>query len=491
MNITYNNVPSATSFVTFSDIPNILMIEDDTVGLYTLVRLRVVGSGWNTAVTSDNQFTLTLLGESISNVTEPSNATNKNFYITSNNYSTAVSMCKALRNCPTLVAKFNIYMSLDEEATVVLKSREVGRVFVDFSTELQMSDGMSDYVNYSAVWGSDSSPLWNSKINVDIYSDGNYVTSLEKNFYRKKCGIDVGAVLGTIAERGKTIPYDMYMSYTNASGITTSLGTISGNTVSQGYLVNQGFKYLPLGTLTNGFIVAQNYSRGSSKTWDNNSVLYLYGYTIPLSWYSKTLTSLTVTIEYLNSAYSVQNTDTVTVSDDENGWLHNVTVNLTPNKLRNAFYIRLKLNNGNIAFATIGYNVIKPIRMTEYYQRIYFRNSYGGVSFFDFTGQKSETRDLEVTTYEKNIYDFYTQDKNEQTMIYNNDVDYSVTLKSHLIEKDGTYIFNDLIQSQEVWTMVNGETYGIIIDSVSVEEDNRNDIYTATVKYRYSQKTSL
>ena len=75
--------------------------------------------------------------------------------------------------------------------------------------------------------------------------------------------------------------------------------------------------------------------------------------------------------------------------------------------------------------------------------------------------------------------------------IYNNDVKYTVSLKSHLFENDGKYIFNDMMQSTEAWVERNGETYGIIIDSVSVEETNSNNIYEASVKYHYSQEPSL
>ena len=76
-------------------------------------------------------------------------------------------------------------------------------------------------------------------------------------------------------------------------------------------------------------------------------------------------------------------------------------------------------------------------------------------------------------------------------MPYENEVKYAVTLKSHIIEQDGVYVFNDMIQSPEVWTEINGEEYGIILDSVSVEEDNRNNLFTATIKYKYSQQPSL
>ena len=151
-----------------------------------------------------------------------------------------------------------------------------------------------------------------------------------------------------------------------------------------------------------------------------------------------------------------------------------------------AFYIDLTLGTTKIR-----YNVIKPLKATEYSQRILWRNSYGGISFFDFTGQRSEVRELELMTYQKNIFDYYTDPMNSLEKPYDNEVKYTVTLKSHLLEHDGKYIFNDLIQSAQVWTEINGENYEIIIDSVSVDETDRNDIYEATVKYHYSQEPSL
>lgn len=129
--------------------------------------------------------------------------------------------------------------------------------------------------------------------------------------------------------------------------------------------------------------------------------------------------------------------------------------------------------------------------MTEHCQRIYFRNSYGGISFFDFTGAKSETRDFELQTYNKNNFDYYTSDVNEREMLYDNDTKYTYTLKSHLIEGDARWIFNDMAQSPYLWTEINGQTYAIILDSISVDEVSTcNNIYEATIKYHLSQKPS-
>ena len=109
-----------------------------------------------------------------------------------------------------------------------------------------------------------------------------------------------------------------------------------------------------------------------------------------------------------------------------------------------------------------------------------------------------------MSTYQKNIFGYYDSTRkdyrngsavnvpyNELNKAYDNKVEYSVTLKSHLFEEDGKYQFNDLIQSSEVWTEINGEFYEILLDSVSVEEQSQNNIYEATVRYRYGQLPSI
>ena len=480
----YNNIPSAsaTSFVTLTDIPNLVEIDNSADG-FSLASLEITISGsWSTASHVDPWF-ITINGETITGVDDYRNAINKNFFISTANTSTAASMAKAIRNCPSLAASFTVR---SYENKVELLARNKG----DFTWNTQTN--ATAYTSFSATNGTVADELIGGTVEVSVLDDSsNFITSLEKNYYESGMMFDVTPVLTTMAERGKTVPYRLEVSATKNDGTYTLLGSITGNSISQGYMVNQGFRYIPLGTLPEGWMIAQNVSRGSSKGDRNNTLLYVYGDTIPVSWYHKTLTSLSADVMYLNSAHVTEHTETKTLTDTANGWLHNAEIMLNSTYKRDAYYIALKFYNGNTIYGYLVYNVIKPLKATEYYQRIYWRNSYGGISFFDFTGQKSETRDLEVTTYQKNIYDFYTQDRNEKDMPYENEVKYSVTLKSHIIEQDGVYVFNDLIQSLEVWTEINGEAYGIILDSVNVEEDNRNNLFTATIKYKYSQQPSL
>ena len=274
----------------------------------------------------------------------------------------------------------------------------------------------------------------------------------------------------------------MKLTSISSSGVYSSLGTISSNYITQGYMCNQGRKYL---TLSSSAVVAQNYSRGTEKLADNNTILYVYGNTIPISFYKSGSGSQSFSIKYLDSAFNQNGASSDSISLGSNK-LHNATLQLSSSLLRDAFYVDVEFG-GN----TVRYNVIKPLKATEYYQRLYWRNSYGGVSFFDFTGQRSETRDLEIETYQKSIYDYYTDSRNELEKVYDNKVKYTVTLKSHLFENDGKYIFNDLLQSPEVWTKMNDEEYAVIIDSVTVDETDKNNIYEATVKYHYSQEPSL
>ena len=478
MNITYNGLSSPELLVTFTDIPNILKVIDYDDGTYATYTLTFVGNLYG-ETTSDNQWYITLFGNTINNVLDANNAVNKSFHVSTNNNSTAASVARALRNCNNLAANFTVKQ---DGSSVIVTARDVGSIFngTYFATNIAQA-----YMNRSGQDGSASSNLNGALIDVDVTSNGQYITTLEKNWYNGEAAFDVSPILTTIAEVGSIVPYEFKIS-SFKDGEYALLGYLENNYASVGYMCNQGYKYLMLNELE----VAQNYSRGSDKGVENNTLLYLYEPSIRLSLYCGNVGGFSYSIDYLDSAFN-NITPTITNSMRCNSYsLLDLNISLNHSGyayFSSAFYIDVTIGSGT----KIRYNVIKPLKATEYSQRIYWRNSYGGISFFDFTGQRSETRNLELSTYQKNIFGYYDSEKNELNKIYDNKVDYVVTLKSHLFENDGKYIFNDLLQSSDVWTEVNGETYGILLDSVSVEEQNNNNIYEATVKYRYSQEPSL
>lgn len=478
-NIKFNNyTESPNNLICFTDIPNILKVTDTTGGTKAVISISI-NSGFYSATTEDGQWTITIMGETISNVLSPANAINRNFYIGSAATSTIASIVKALRNCPTIAANFNVEMLSVPNAYVVrLTARIEGEIGLNnaYTTNIP-----NDYITMSGTDGNSNSDLYGSKIDVDIYSDGAYITTLEKNFYNGEASFNISPVLTTFAEYDNPKPFEMKVSSISRDGNYELLDTIGTNYISVGYMCNQGNKCLTNDNLN----VAQNFSRGSNKSVANNTLLYTYFPLIYVSFYNGGSYGLTVLIEYLDSAYNNIHTDS-TVWRYRGSILGNLYLPLDEEYFADAFYVDI-----TIGTTKIRYNVIKPIKAAEYAQRIYWKNSYGGTSFFDFTGQKTETRSLEVDTYQKNIFGYYEDGINELEKIYDNRVKYNVTLKSHLFENDGKYIFNDLIQSANVWTEINGENYAIIIESVSVDETDNNGIYEATVKYRYSQTPSL
>ena len=473
MNIKYNNIDKeqAHNLVTFSDVPAILEVSDTTGGTKALLQI-TVGTGWSAS--SNNQWWLTFQGNTISNVTDPKNAVNKNFYIASDAHSTAVSICNALRSCPTVAASFVVYVDGNK---VICYAREIG--YIDMT--VTMTEGLS-YLTLTTVAGTADSSLVNNKISVDVYSYYDYVTTLEKNYHVGNCRFDMTPVLATMSKYGETIPYSFEISALNESGTSTSLGSVTGNSVSVGYMVNQGDKFL---TVNDNIFIAQNVTRGKLRDAYNSSLLYVYDDTIPISFYTTSTGNITVTTTYRNSAYGAITSSTETKAIVGDSLLHTITIDLDiPN---DCFYVDIQLNN----LQKLRYDVIRPMKTSYGCQRVYWINSYGGTSFFDFVGQKTIENTSETVTYNKNNLDYYTAEINEKELVYNVDTKSTYTVKSHLIAEDGKWQLYDLLQSPRAWTNINGQDYVVIIESVSAAEQNNQQIYEMTVKFNISQPTSL
>lgn len=489
------NEQTNNNLILLSDVPNLLKIADDyTQGEYGHVSL-VISGATSLSVTGNSQYTLYFEGETISNVTEPENAINKNFYISRSNNgdkATAASIAMAFRNCSKIAANWNVTSSGN---TVTLKTRKP----MQTDTQSYSSDIISPSWNgkcYISVAhdGQDASMLTSANVFVDIFKGSNdeYVTTLEKKCNMTDVSFNLSPVLSTIAEYGEAIPFKYKVYFLTSYHAYYDVVEMSNvNYITPGYMCNQGEKYL----VNSGITVAQNISRGTSWTTDyidNRTLLYLYEPIIPVSFYKSEANDTTINVYYRDSAFTVLGSQTITVPASTKQ-LHEVNIHIGDGSpyngyFNNSFYVDVEIDDEK----TIRYNVIKPLKAAEYFQRIYFRNSYGGTSFFDFTGRKTETRSLSVKTYDKNVYGYYTADINEKEIIYDNEVNYTTTLKSHLFSTDGVYLFNDMLQSSKQWTVINGETYAIIIDSISVEEvDDNNNIWEATVSYHFSQKPSL
>ena len=473
MNITYNNLSSPSNILTFTEIPNILKISENVTGNKCTIQFSM-NNGLRQTVSADSQYYITLFGETITNVMSPENAKNKRFYISDDRVSTAMSIARAFRNCGGLNADFDIF---GVNGVVEIIAKTIGSK-ITTANYLQRNIP-SQYMSVSVQDGDAFSVLFNSKIDIDVYDSAsantsNYVTTLEKNWYGDECAFDVSPVLSTFSEYGQTKPYTFVINIFREDGEWQNQGAISGNT-TVGYHANQSDKY----KYAQGVQMLLNKNRGSSGTM----TLYTYNNVIPYSVLCGLDTAgWSVTVSVKDSAFNELYSNTTTGHRTTSNMIIDTNVAIPQTAITNGYYVDL-----TVGTETTRFNIIKPLKATEYYQRILWRNEYGGISFFDFTGARSESDSVDIETYEKNIFDYHNNDEFERKRIYLNDYKKTVTLTSHLMEEDGKWIFNSLMRSKKVWTTVNGKTYYIIPKSIDVAEDQTyNNIYTAKLQYEYS-----
>ena len=473
MNITYNNLSSPSNILTFTEIPNILKISENVTGTKCTIQFSM-SNGLRQTVTGDSQYYITLFGETISNVMAPESANNKRFYISDDAESTAMSIARAFRNCGGLNADFDIF---GNGSTVEIIAKTIGNKITTANYLQRNIPG--DKMGVSVQDGSSTSILFNSKIQVDVYNSNevnvnNFITTLEKNWYGDECAFDMSPVLSTFSEYGQTQPYTFVLNVYRDNGEWQNQGTVTGNTTI-GYHANQSDKY----KYAQGAQMLLNKNRGTNGTM----ILYTYNNVIPYSVLCGSDTGgWNVTVSVKDSAFNEVYSYTSTSRRTSSNMIIDTSATIPQTAMTSGYYVDI-----TIGTQTTRFNIIKPLKATEYYQRIQWRNEYGGISFFDFTGSRSESDSVDIETYEKNIFDYHDNNEFERKMIYKNDYKKTVSLTSHLLEEDGKWIFNSLMRSKKVWTTINGKTYYIIPKSIDVQEDQTyNNIYTVKLTYEYS-----
>ncbi|MBO7733605.1 MAG: hypothetical protein J6S67_13655 [Methanobrevibacter sp.] len=491
INTTFNGAEQ-NELVCFTDIPNIVRIFDNTAdgGQKPMYILEFTE---NPQPTEEEQYYINIQGDSISNTLNYDNANNRRFWCGSNVIDTVQSIVRALRNCPTLAANYDV---IDYDNYIYITAKKP----FHFRNGLISTTNMSQFINNGSgiqfVDGHYSSLLGNSKLTLDIYKgdEDTYVTTLEKTASGDEVRFDLSPILTTFSEYGDAIHFSYRIGMTDYQGQYTLLmeKDSTSNYITNGYMINQGRKYIDF--YVQQITIAQNMQRGKSKNGLlNNTILYIYDYELPISWFWGRLQSTTITVDLLNSKFDVLNTKSFSVNRATDERLHDHIINLGASQLdrdrfRAAFYVDVTIGQN----PPIRYAIIKPLLMTEYNQRIMFRNSYGGVSFVDLTSKKELSKTLTTTTYKKSTLDYYDETVHSIEKVYDVNIKDTYTFQSHIFEEDGKWIYNDLLQSSMIWTSINGENYQILLDSVSVDEiNNTNNLYRATVKFHLSQPTTL
>lgn len=472
MTISYDGRVNPEGLITFTGIPNILRIDAGTTQ----------GSAAELRITIDNlsqvdltkEYYIIINNQTIKSSSNPTSV--MEFYITQNNGDTnkksvAASIVKALRNVN--LPDYEIFQLANNgqlTATVVIRAREVGDQYA-----INFSSTLGSIISTQSYEGSSTDGLIGNVIGVDVYSNGDYITSLSKTYYKQKIDFNLSQILTSISRYDFLTPYELVISATSNNG-QRSIGYLSGMNSAIGYSCNQGAKVFT----TTGTYLAQNVGRGTQSGVYNKTVLYTFNSSIPLSLYTDSLINPSIEIRYLDAAKDLLHSkvEQITVSG---GYAYGELNVFDDTYWDQAYYIDLVISG----VGTVRYNIIKPLDATSRCQRIYWHNSYGGVSFFDFTGKISEEHKTSKTTYTKNIFDYYADTSMEQAKVYGNDTSITVTMESHLMERSAVWLFNDLLSAYDVWTTINGVDYKIIVQSVKCDEQETG-VWKATITYTYS-----
>lgn len=499
MKITYNGMTDAKNTVSFTRLPNILKIKENNNGTPASATITISDLS---RVTSTKEYTLIINGVKLISTLSLVNAGGNKFYLSNSNSDktiVAYKLVETLRGLSTLPLNYDITLATASDGTlspvITIMAKNNGIQF-DLNIEGTLIDNNIATVSFTSGTSSSNllkgvinkvlvevyqvnNPSTQDKIGSTTYQMGTYLTTLTKEAFGEEVSFDLSPLFSAITDYDTLSEVNLYIYIMNDNTLTLA-GIMKDIYFTTGYMVNQGEPYLPIPST----ILAQNVSRGTTKSTINNSILYVYQPLIQFTLYVPFTTTAAKTINfnvnYINSANVPIKTTTTSYYIVKS--MTSPVINLDQELFNRSFYIDIVIPD----VGKLRYNVIKPLKATDEIQRVYWTNSYGGISFFDFTGTRTETRKTKVDYYQQNLFDYYDKDSAQLNKVYNKDVSITVSLSTHSIEKDGTWQFFDLQNSSNAWTYVNGKKYFITITDLKITESQVNDIYTATVEYEYS-----
>lgn len=496
MQVTFDGLTNPKGMVCYTGFPNILEISDTDSGTKAKAEISITGTGSLT-----DELTVIVNGQTLKSTPYLSNAHGNRFYLstssTNGQIRTAYSLAESLRSIPSLAVNYNIFVYTGSDGSqyqsgvpkVIIQAKGNGS-----SYNLTVTGTLfNSKASVSITNGTSSSTLLSgtdNEIIVDIYegtdaikplyngtSQGNYVTQLRKSHYGTSTFFDLTPILASLAEYGVMKSIVLHV-YALNDGVPTLLANLGNIFYTVGYSVNQQAPFIQ--SFTN-VLLAQNVQRGDPKPYYNNTILYIYNPTILLSLLTAyNVNTRNLTIAYFNSAmvqikseeYPVVTTKAIT----------DISIGLDADTFPQTHYVTVTIPD----LGTIRYRVIKPLKATDENQRIIWRNSMGGQSFFDFTGQRTEQRKTKTDYYQKQDFSYYKTGKSERNLVYDKQITITVNLTTQYLEQDAIWQLFDLQNSTNAWTEVNGKSYSINITDIKVTESNVSGIYNCTIQYEYS-----
>lgn len=472
---TINNVSvgSSTDMILFDRVPSILKI-DDSGASTSRATLTITVSSLSSYV-SNTTYSITVNGHTITSVNDYSKAVGAHFFITGEDTSAqrtrvAQSIARAFSQLGGISANYTSSISSSMNACV-LTARNTGGAY----NTVQSTDFTG--IGFTATSGGGNSTLFNSDITVEVLDSGNIVSRMEKRIYGNDVRFNLSDVFRSLSSYGSSRNLSLRIyGFSESGSQTLSSQTVGGLHVLRGYEFGNGEDHI---VPTSSPVILQNVSNGHSSSYYNSTVLYVGMTQIPLSLYSSSSQNVTLYITYANADGST--IASATQSASLSSGVNNLGITLNATNFSKASLILIRIGNGQ----TMCYRVTKPINAHREVHRIKFYNSYGGTSFFDFTGELTDRRKTDVKTYVRSPLYRYTDSMVQDTVPYAKTVEKSATLDTGLIEEDAIYTLYDMQASDCAWITENGRDIRIDVTGVDVTKVDAKT-FTAQVEYTYS-----
>ena len=450
MNITFNNQNQNGIYI-FDGQPNIITFED---GTYTGTPSRLTITCPDGLTAGEEGVIIEVNGEQITSVPVQSDAGPREFAISDIGMTTANNICRALRNVSSLLVNFSVYFGADRygQGMVTVLARQL-------TTEVSGSC-TNEYITVVSVPSGVQSSARVASVNVS--KDSTYVATLEKTICSDRTNFDVSPIISSLTEYGRLAPVT-FTTWTSDSDGNVSTGRTYNMTAIKGYHTEGQPLYL------SGATMLQNVQ----------GTLYIgAGQPLVFSWLNTASGDLDFVVNMLGSDYSTIGSTGATIERADNE-IVDVTIDMS-SMSDEVWYLDLLLPDGK----SVKYNVIRPSRLSEGNVRMQWRNGMGGISFFDFTGARTEKNNLEYDTYrdEGSSYGYYDAGMRYDRIKRNASNDIEYTLQTHLVKEDSLGIFRDLARSERVWI---GENM-VLVSSIEYNEQS-NGVYIVRVTYKKSR----
>lgn len=493
MKIYLNDVEAeyATNEVlTFSNFPQLVTVEGDASGTRTKASVDITFNGSSTL--SKEQYYIIINGVEVFGINDMEKVENNTFYFapyenTTTNMAMCYTLAKALNNT-SLANMYDIYTDRQVKSGNTYDTTTIHIVAKDYGTKyniVQIDTDLPQYAfKYTVTESSDNDSLEGSKVICQVYietdeakqSDNEYAVlpfaaELEKTYIKDKVTFDISPILSNYTKISKVIEYNVVLTYLKDNTLTL-IGEIHNIYNINGYYMENGDEYI-----SNDSMVLQNLMNGEIRPYTNSTKLYYYDrLLIPI--YNKERINRNITYDYCASDGTVLKSVTRTY-----GFASKVdVVDYMTDYDANEYYINVTIQG----LGKLRFDNIRPLKYGELtnYTDIYFVNSMGGTSSVPFTSSIEEEFDVKSTTYNENLINHYNDYRFNTERVYTNEIETTLTLKTHIMDKNGIYAYRDMMRSNCITKIVKGKTFQLIVDDYE-EEQVQKGLYQITVSFKY------